>query len=83
MMYVHPSCFVINYMEERNIGITEFSNRTSIPEIKLRDFVFNYGELDSDMAKKLAKFFHTSEQLWINLNDIYFNRGDNNENSLY
>lgn len=67
----HPGLIIKDEMDKISISQTEFSIRTSIPTKTITRLINGEINLTSDIAKKLAMFFNTPIENWMNLQTKY------------
>lgn len=67
----HPGSYIKDSLEELAMSSREFSLRTGISERTLSDLLNEKGSVTFDIATKLATFFGSSVEMWLNLQTQY------------
>ena len=67
----HPGVFLKENLEFLNMNAKEFSLRTGISERTLSDILNEKSGITLDVARKLASFFNSSIEAWMNMQNSY------------
>lgn len=67
----HPSCYLDDFLEERNITFWDLIDGEEISTNKMKKFMNGKIGVDSEIAYLLSKKLGTSINLWINLQKRY------------
>lgn len=67
----HPGSYIKDSLEALAMSSREFSLRTGISERTLSDLLNEKGSVTFDIATKLAAFFGSSVEMWLNLQTQY------------
>ena len=68
---LHPGVYIKDSLETMNMTSKEFSLRTGISERTLSAIINEKGNITFEVAYKLATFFDSSVDLWMNLQNQY------------
>lgn len=68
---LHPGSYIKDSLEALSMSSREFSFRTGISERTLSDLLNEKGSVTFDIATKLAAFFGSSVEMWLNLQTQY------------
>ena len=67
----HPGKYIKDALEALNMTSKEFALRTGISERTISDVINEKGNITFDIASKLASFFGSSINLWVNMQTAY------------
>lgn len=67
----HPGSYIKESLDTLSMSSREFSLRTGISERTLSDLLNEKGSVTFDIANKLATFFGSSVEMWLNLQTQY------------
>ena len=59
------------YIEPLSLTISELANTLGVSRKTLSKIVNEHGSITPDMALRLSKAFHTTPELWLNLQQNY------------
>ena len=59
------------YIEPLSLTISELANTLGVSRKTLSKIVNEHGSITPDMALRLSKAFHTTPELWLNLQQSY------------
>jgi antitoxin HigA-1 len=69
---IHPSEILQeDFMQAFNISVSELANAIHIPLKELNVFLSAKKSLTADLALRLARYFNTDAQSWLNLQNHY------------
>ena len=68
---IHPSIYLKEYLDETNMALEDFSNKTAIDLNQLQSILAKQEPITLEIAHKLAKFIGTSVEIWLNLQSKY------------
>jgi addiction module HigA family antidote len=69
---VHPGEILREeYLKPMRLSATELAKRLHVSPPTINDIVRQRRAVTADMAVRLGKFFSTSEQFWLNLQNAY------------
>lgn len=68
---VHPGNFLRDELEAMDLSGRKFAEYIRVPHNAVTDIIRGERSITAKMAIRLALAFGTSEQYWLNLQDIY------------
>lgn len=69
---IHPGeVLKFEFLEPLNISFQNLATEINIPENRISDLLTGNTPVDADMAIRLSKFFGTSPEFWLNLQNLY------------
>ena len=68
---IHPGIILQDEVEELGLRVRDLAARLDVPANRLYQIVAGNRNVAADMALRLAQFFGTSAELWMNLQSIY------------
>jgi addiction module HigA family antidote len=69
---VHPGEILREeFLQPMSISVYELAKRLHVSAPRINDIVLERRGITADTAVRLARFFGTSEQFWLNLQDAY------------
>ena len=68
---IHPGEILSDEMEELNMSASALSAVLGVPPNRLYQIVAGKRNLTADTALRLARYFGTSPEFWMNLQSIY------------
>ena len=71
VLAVHPGEMLLDEMKERQISINALARALRVPPNRISAIVNGRRGLTADTAWRLARFFGTSPQMWLNLQNEY------------
>ncbi len=71
MKAIHPCEHLAEELREMNMSATEFSRQISVPANRVTQILNGRLSITGDTALRLAHFFGTSAQFWLNLQSLY------------
>ncbi len=68
----HPGLVLKHhYMEPLNLTVTQVSVAVSVSRKTMSKIINGHASITPELALKLSKAFHTSAELWLNLQQAY------------
>jgi len=71
MKPIHPGEHLAEELNALGISAAEFSRRLSVPTNRITQILNGRRSITGDTALRLAHFFGTSAQFWLNLQSLY------------
>ncbi len=69
---IHPGEILREeFLKPMNISAYELAKRLHVPAPRVNDIVLERRGISPDTALRLARFFGTTEQFWLNLQDAF------------
>lgn len=68
---VHPGEILLEEMEERKVTINSLARALRVPVSRIDEIVKSRRAVTAETALRLARYFGTSAQLWLNLQTGY------------
>ncbi len=69
---IHPGEILREeFLKPMNISAYELAKRLHVPAPRVNDIVLEKRGISPDTALRLARFFGTTEQFWLNLQDAF------------
>ncbi len=68
---IHPGDHLAEFLEEHGLSQYRAARDMSIPPRRLNEIVHGKRGISADTALRLARYFGTSPQFWMNLQDRY------------
>ena len=69
---IHPGEILkLEFLDQLNISCQHLANEINIPENRISELLTGTRPVDADMAIRLSKFFGTSPEFWLNLQNLY------------
>lgn len=69
---VHPGEILREeFLKPMELSVYEVAKRLNVPAPRINDIVLEKRGISADTAVRLARFFGTSEQFWLNLQSAY------------
>jgi addiction module HigA family antidote len=68
---IHPGEHLAEELKELGISAAEFARQIDVPTNRVTQIINGQRSLTGDTALRLAHFFGTSPEFWINLQGIY------------
>ena len=68
---VHPGEILLEEMEERKVTINSLARALRVPVSRIDEIVKSRRAITAETALRLARYFGTSAQLWLNLQTGY------------
>lgn len=69
---VHPGEILREeFLKPMGMSVYELAKRLHVPAPRINDIVLERRRITADTAVRLARFFRTTEQFWLNLQDAY------------
>ena len=68
---MHPGVYIKDLLEVKSISISEFALDIDIPEEKITSIINGTSDIGDLLASKLASYFDSSVNFWINLQKQY------------
>mgnify|MGYP001202531961 FL=1 len=68
---IHPGEHLAEFLEELQITRYQLAKELRVPQIRISQIVRGKRSITADTALRLAKFFNTSPQYWLNLQSNY------------
>jgi addiction module HigA family antidote len=69
---VHPGEILREeFLKPMNLSAYALAKRIRVPAPRINDIVLERRGITADTAVRLARFFQTTEQFWLNLQDAY------------
>lgn len=71
MKAIHPGEHLAEELREMNMSAAEFSRQISVPTNRVAQILNGRRSITGDTALRLARFFGTSAEFWLNLQSLY------------
>jgi addiction module HigA family antidote len=71
MEAIHPGEHLAEELKEMGISAAEFSRQISVPTNRVTQILNGRRSITGDTALRLAHFFGTSAEFWLNLQSLY------------
>jgi len=71
---IHPGEHLAEEFSELGISTAEAARHLGIPATRVTEILNGEGSITSDVAARLASWFNTSTQFWLNLQQLYESR---------
>lgn len=68
---IHPGIILQDEIEELGLSVRDLAARLEVPANRLYQIVAGKRNVTADTALRLAQFFGTSAEFWMNLQSIY------------
>lgn len=68
---IHPGEHLAEEIKELDISAAELARRLAVPTNRITQIVAGKRDITADTALRLARFFGTSAQFWMNLQTLY------------
>ena len=69
---IHPGEILREeFLKPRKMSVYALAKRIHVPAPRINDIVLEKRGITADTAMRLAKFFGTTEQFWLNLQNAY------------
>ncbi len=69
---VHPGKILREeFLKPMHLSVYELAKRLNVPAPRINDIVLEKRGISADTAVRLARFFGTTEQFWLNLQSAY------------
>ena len=71
MAPIHPGEHLAEELKELRISAAEFSRQIGVPTNRITQIINGRRSITGDTALRLAHFFSTSAEFWLNLQSLY------------
>lgn len=71
MTPIHPGEHLAEELKELGISAAEFARQINVPTNRITQIIKGQRAISGDTALRLAHFFGTSAEFWINLQGLY------------
>ncbi len=68
---IHPGEHLAEELEELNMSAAELARQLKVPTNRITEIMNGQRALTGDTALRLAHFFGTSAEFWLNLQSLY------------
>ena len=68
---IHPGELLRDELEERSVSLNELARSVRVPMNRISAIVNGRRSITADTALRLARYFGTSPQMWLNLQTAY------------
>jgi len=68
---IHPGEHLTEELKELDMSATELARRLDVPTNRITQIVHGTRAITGDTALRLAHFFGTSAEFWLNLQSLY------------
>lgn len=68
---IHPGEHIAEELREMNISAAELARRLDVPTNRITQIINGTRDISADTALRLARFFGTSAQFWMNLQSLH------------
>lgn len=68
---IHPGEHLAEELREMNISAAELARRLDVPTNRITQIINGTRDITADTALRLARFFGTSAQFWMNLQSLH------------
>jgi addiction module HigA family antidote len=68
---IHPGEHLAEYLEEFGVSQYRLAKAVHVPQMRISEVVRGKRAITADTALRLARFFGTSPQFWLNLQSRY------------
>ena len=72
---IHPGEHLAEELEELNMSAAELARQLQVPTNRITAIINGQRAITGDTALRLAHFFGTSAEFWLNLQSLYDLRG--------
>lgn len=70
-MPIHPGEHLAEELREMDISAAELARRLDVPTNRITQIINGTRDITADTALRLARFFGTSAQFWMNLQSLH------------
>ncbi len=71
LIAIHPGEHLAEELQELNMSAAELARKIAVPTNRVTQILNGRRSITGDTALRLARFFGTSAQLWLNLQSLY------------
>ena len=71
---IHPGKHLAEELKELNVSAAAFARRLNVPANRITEILNGRKAVNGDMALCLSRFFCTSAEFWLNLQELYERR---------
>jgi antitoxin HigA-1 len=71
VMAIHPGEHLVEELEALNMSAAELARRLKVPTNRITQILNGTRAITGDTALRLAHFFGTSAEFWLNLQSLY------------
>ena len=68
---IHPGEHLAEELREMDISAAELARRLDVPTNRITQIINGIRDITADTALRLARFFGTSAQFWMNLQSLH------------
>ncbi len=68
---IHPGEHLAEELRALDLSATSLARRIEVPTTRITEILNGRRAINGDMALRLAHFFHTSAEFWLNLQKLY------------
>lgn len=68
---IHPGEHIAEELREMDISAAELARRLDVPTNRITQIINGTRDITADTALRLARFFGTSAQFWMNLQSLH------------
>jgi antitoxin HigA-1 len=68
---IHPGAILGDEIKGLNVSARQLAERIAVPPNRLYQIINGKRELTADTALRLARYFGTSDDFWLNLQKLY------------
>jgi len=68
---IHPGEHLAEQLEALDMSAAELARRLRVPANRITEIINGQRAITGDTALRFGHFFHTSPELWLNLQSIY------------
>ncbi|MBV7329149.1 HigA family addiction module antidote protein [Chloroflexi bacterium TSY] len=68
---IHPGEILAEELEEIGMTAVELARRIDVPDNRIYQIVHGKRSITADTALRLGKFFNTTAEYWLNLQNLY------------
>ncbi len=68
---VHPGKVLVEDLRDENIAVADLAEAIHVSEAQVSAIISGVAPINADIAARLARYFGTSEQYWLNMQNRY------------
>ncbi len=68
---VHPGKVLVEDLHDENLAAADLAEAIHVPEAQVSAILNGVAPINADIAARLARYFGTSEQYWLNMQNRY------------
>ena len=68
---LHPGIVLVEDLNDENIAVADLAEAIHVSEFQVSAIISGVAPINADIAARLARYFGTSEQYWLNMQNRY------------